>query len=109
MALLMHDFFCRNPNKMHHKILADRAKYLKEDEKGVDFMCREFEEVREMGVKMGVKMGMKVGREERDREVVANSVAEGLSLEQIANILKCPLTTVKKMVAQLNACKSASR
>ena len=69
--------------------------------KELTFMCREFDEVFEMGVKMG--------REEIDRKVVANSVAEGLSLEQIANILKCPLTTVKKMVAQLNACKSASR
>ena len=66
-------------------------------------MCREFDEVFEMGVKMGVK----IGREEIDREVVANSVAEGLSMEQIANILKCPLTTVKKMVAQLNDCKSS--
>ena len=105
LALLMHDFFCRNPNNMHHKILADRARYLKEDEEGVDFMCREFEEVREMGVKLGVKMG----REEREREIVANSVAKGRSLGEIADFLNCPLATVRKIVAQLNACKSASR
>ncbi len=67
-------------------------------------MCREFEEVWEMGMKMGVKMG----REESEREVVANSVAEGLSLEQIANILKCSLATVKKIVAQLHAGKSSA-
>ena len=101
----MHDFFCRNPNKMHHKILADMARYLKEDEEGVDFMCREFEEVREMGVKMGVK----IGREEQVREIVANSVAKGRSLEEIADFLNSPLATVRKIVAQLTDCQSASR
>ena len=70
----MHDFFCRNPYNMHPKILVDRARYLKVDEEGVAFMCREFEEVREMGVKMGVK-----------------------------------IAAVRKIVVQLNACKSASR
>ena len=105
----MHDFFCRNPNNMHHKILTDRARYLKEDEEGVDFMCREFEEVREMGVKMGMKMGVKIGREEQLREIVANSVAKGRSLEEIADFLNCPLAAVRKIVVQLNACKSASR
>ena len=101
----MHDFFCRNPNNMHHKILTDRARYLKEDEEGVDFMCREFEEVREMGVKMGVK----IGREEQLREIVANSVAKGRSLEEIADFLNCPLAAVRKIVAQLTDCQSASR
>ena len=105
----MHDFFCRNPYNMHPKILVDRARYLKVDEEGVDFMCREFEEVREMGVKMGMKMGVKIGREEQLREIVANSVAKGRSLEEIADFLNCPLAAVRKIVVQLNACKSASR
>ena len=90
----MHDFFCRNPYNMHPKILVDRARYLKVDEEGVAFMCREFEEVREMGVKMGVK----IGREEQLREIVANSVAKGRSLEEIADFLNCPLAAVRKIV-----------
>ena len=101
----MHDFFCRNPYNMHPKILVDRARYLKVDEEGVDFMCREFEEVREMGVKMGVK----IGREEQLREIVANSVAKGRSLEEIADFLNSPLAAVRKIVAQLSDCQSASR
>ncbi|MBO4295312.1 MAG: hypothetical protein J5863_00940 [Desulfovibrio sp.] len=64
-------------------------------------MCREFEEVWEMGVKMG--------RVEQLREIVANSVAKGRSLEEIADFLNCPLATVRKIVAQLKAGKSASR
>ena len=101
----MHDFFCRNPYNMHPKILVDRARYLKVDEEGVAFMCREFEEVREMGVKMGVK----IGREEQLREIVANSVAKGRSLEEIADFLNSPLAAVRKIVAQLTDCQSASR
>ena len=97
----MHDFFCRNPYNMHPKILVDRARYLKVDEEGVAFMCREFEEVREMGVK--------IGREEQLREIVANSVAKGRSLEEIADFLNSPLVAVRKIVAQLTDCQSASR
>ena len=69
--------------------------------KELTFMCREFDEVFEMGVKMG--------REEIDRKVVANGVAMGMPLEEIADVLDYPLSKVKKMVAQLKAGKSASR
>ena len=30
----MHDFACINPEDMHYKILADKTRYYKEDEKG---------------------------------------------------------------------------
>ena len=32
---LMHDFHCKKADDMKSKLLADRARYLKEDEKGV--------------------------------------------------------------------------
>ena len=39
----MHDFSCTKPQDMYYKILADRVRYFKEDEKGVLTMCREME------------------------------------------------------------------
>ena len=42
----MHDFSCTNAKDMHNKVLADRVRYFKEDERGVAIMCREMEIMR---------------------------------------------------------------
>lgn len=42
---LMHDFSCTNPDDMYYKILADRTRYYKEDEKGVVAMCKLVEDL----------------------------------------------------------------
>ena len=44
---LMHDFMCSNPDDMYSKHLAERAKYLKRDPKGVEIMCQVMEEMRD--------------------------------------------------------------
>ena len=45
IGLLMHDFSCKNPDDMHYKILADKTRYFKEDEKGVAAMCKIMEDL----------------------------------------------------------------
>ena len=47
LGKLMHDFRCTNPDDMNNKILADRARYFKEDEEGVAVMCKVIEDMRE--------------------------------------------------------------
>ena len=42
---LMHDFHCKKADDMKNKILAERARFLKEDEKGVKHMCRIMEQM----------------------------------------------------------------
>ena len=44
---LMHDFSCPNPADMNYKLMKDTTSYYKEDPKGVEVMCRAFEEVRD--------------------------------------------------------------
>lgn len=39
----MHDFSSTNPEDMYYKILADRVRYFKENEKEVLTMCKEME------------------------------------------------------------------
>lgn len=41
---LMHDFSCKNPDEMNYTLLRETAKYYKENPKGVEFMCKAFEE-----------------------------------------------------------------
>lgn len=42
---LMHDFACKNPDEMYFKVLADKTRYFKEDEKGVADMCKIMEDL----------------------------------------------------------------
>ena len=42
---LMHDFHCKKADDMKNKILAERTRYLKENEKGVKHMCRIMEQM----------------------------------------------------------------
>jgi len=43
---LMHDFSCTNPDDMNYKVLAEKARYFKQDEKGVAVMCKIMEDMR---------------------------------------------------------------
>lgn len=43
---LMHDFSCTNPDDMNYDALAKKARYYKQDEKGVATMCKIMEDMR---------------------------------------------------------------
>lgn len=43
---LMHDFSCTNPDDMNYETLAKKARYFKQDEKGVATMCKIMEDMR---------------------------------------------------------------
>ena len=43
---LMHDFSCSDPDDMLNKILADRTRYYKETEEGVEVVCKAMEDMR---------------------------------------------------------------
>ena len=57
LGRLMHDFFCTNPDDMHYEPLRERARYFKEDEKGVMIMSSASEELREEGRMEGRREG----------------------------------------------------
>ncbi|MBQ7706461.1 MAG: hypothetical protein IJT72_01625 [Lachnospiraceae bacterium] len=65
LGRLMHDFFCTDPNDMDNEVLAEKARYYKEDEEGVKKMCKVLEdmrnEVREQALAKGIKEGEKKG------------------------------------------------
>ena len=51
---LMHDFLCSDPDDMYTEILADKARYLKTDPKGVDIMCKMMEDLRAESIQRGI-------------------------------------------------------
>lgn len=74
LGKLMHDFSCTDARDMNYKILADRVRYFKEDEKGVKSMCGVLEEMRK-----------ETAKEER-MEIARRMLESGrLSCEEVAN------------------------
>ena len=82
LGKLMHDFSCTDAEDMHYKVLADRVRYFKEDEKGVTAMCKSMEEMR---------------KEERI-EMVQNLLLLGkLDYEEIAKVSNLTVDEVKAL------------
>ena len=82
LGLLMYDFACTNPNDMHYKILADKTRYFKEDERGVVAMCKIVEDLID-SEKKEIALRL-LSQNILSREQIAESV--GLDVE-IVNIL----------------------
>lgn len=94
LGLLMHDFSCSNPEDMHYKILADRARYFKQNEEGVKKVSKIMEEMaREFATEVAEEMA-----EEKLKAVVAKMLRSGkLSVEEIAEYSELPVDTVKEI------------
>ena len=57
LGRLMHDFSCTDAKDMYNKVLADRVRYFKEEERGVEIMCREMEIMRNQAHEEGIEKG----------------------------------------------------
>ena len=86
---LMHDFSCTNPEDMNYETLAKKARYFKQDEKGVAAMCKIMEDMRNEAVQNKAKKTaihlIKLGK---------------MSLEEIAEATELSLDTVKELENQ---------
>ncbi len=86
---LMHDFSCTDPDDMNYEVLAEKARYFKQDKEGVKSMCKMLEDMRNeaelnKAKKMAVRM-IKAGK---------------MSLEDIADYTELPLDTVRELESQ---------
>ena len=79
---LMHDFSCTNPDDMNFEALAKKARYFKQDEKGVTVMCKIMEDM----------------RNEKAKEIAIRMIKDGeLSLEKIALYSGLSIDEVKEL------------
>ena len=82
---LIHDFNCTNADDMNSELMANRTRYLKENPKGVNEMCKIMEDMRSESLK----------------EVALRMLTAGkYALEEIANISGLSLDEVKKLKAE---------
>ena len=85
---LMHDFSCTNPDDMNYEALAKRARYFKQDEKGVATMCKIMEDMRNEAAQ---KAELKNARETATRMIKKGK----MSLEEIAEYI--PLLSFEEL------------
>ena len=98
LGRLMHDFYCRNAKDMHSKILAKRVQELKETEKGVEFMCREMEQIYSEGIESGEKRGIEKGELKKAKETALSLAEMGMPVEKIAQAVRIGVETVQKWI-----------
>ena len=85
---LMHDFSCTNPDDMNYEALAKKARYFKQDEKGVATMCKIMEDMRNEAAQ---KAELKSARETAERLIKKGK----MTLEEIAECV--PLLSLDEL------------
>ena len=95
IGILMQDFSCTDPEKIHYKQLADRMRYFKEDEKGVAVMCKMMEDMRNEAASVA-ELAVK-------KKMARKLLIEGKrSLEAIAEFTELSLDEVEELAKQVN-------
>lgn len=95
LGKLMSDFFCTDPDDMHFRELADKARYFKQDEKGAASMCKVLEDMRNEVAKE-TEWQTKV-------DITLRLLKMGLSYEQIAEAANLTVEQVKEIAGQKTA------
>ena len=90
LGKLMHDFYCTDPKDMNYKILAERVRYFKEDEKGVATMCKAMEDMRNEAAREATKA--------KTVSIARRMLKSGkYTYEDIADILEISVDEVKAL------------
>lgn len=83
------DFTCTSAKDMYYEVLADRVHYFKEDEKGVEIMCKAMEDMRNEAAREAEKM--------KAIRMTRLMIEDGkLSYEDIAMYIELTLEEVEK-------------
>ena len=95
LGRLMHDMRCTEVEEMYYEELREEARYYKEDEGGIEKMCKLFEEVEQRGIETGKREGMLLGQQkgiEMTRIASIQSLMKNLnlSIEEAMEALSIP-------------------
>lgn len=106
---LMQDFFCKDPEDMHNKVLAERVNYLKNNREGVEKMCEIMEnlmkelnedfcnEAKAEGVKEGMEKGIKKGVKEGVNQTALSMIRKNFNVELISEITGLSVKEIKDL------------
>lgn len=95
LGLLMRDFACKEPEKMHYKELAERVEFLKRTKEGHDTMGDAMERL--------VKKYEKKAVEERSREIAMRMLEDGMEVALVARYAQLSEDEVRKLAGMRSA------
>ena len=93
LGLLMQDFFCSDPAKMHYPELAKRADFFKHENKGVRAMCEIMQKLQDEGRAEGEKLA--------DRRTASRMLAKGKSIEEIMELVDLSRAEIEELAQQM--------
>lgn len=82
---LMHDFSCWNPGDMRLDLMRETARYYKETQEGVEFMCKAFEETWQEGFERGIQQGIQQGMQRGVQQGMQQGEQQGKKSERLEN------------------------
>lgn len=98
LGRLMHDFRCTDAKDMYYKVLADRVRYFKEDEKGVASMCKAIEDMRN---EVAAEATAKATRETMINIARSMIAAGKLGHDEIAQYTSLMLSEIQQLAAEM--------
>ena len=101
MGLLMHDFFCTDPAKMHFPELAKRADFLKHNNKGVKAMCEIMQKLQAEGHAAGLAEGRLEGRLEERTSLALDMLRDKKPMDEIIKYSRLTPERIEELAQQL--------
>ena len=92
MGRLMHDFHCKSAADNRNDVLAKRVRELKETQEGVEYMCKEMDQIYQEGAVQGRKEGEMTAK----KNMAMSLAGMGLSAEKIAEAAKVSVQMVQE-------------
>ena len=101
----MHDFSTPDADEMYYTELARRVRFHKQDEKGVQTMCKIVEEygderaaeALQKGIELGEKKGIEIGAQNKSVETATNMIKKKYPVSDISEITGLPLENVLEL------------
>ena len=100
LGRLMHDLHCKDASDMNSKVLAERVRELKETQKGVEFMCREMEQIYSEGIEEGIEKGIEKGELKKAKDTALSMALDGMKIDKIAQYLKINPKLVQEWIGE---------
>ena len=96
----MHDLHCKDASDMNSKVLAERVRELKETQEGVEFMCREMEQIYSEGMEKGIEEGIEKGELRKAKDTALSMALDGMKIDKIAQYLKVNPKLVQEWIGE---------
>ena len=98
LGKLMHDFSTPNADEMYYNQLAERVKFFKQQEKGVDMASKIVEEYGDERAAEALKIGIEQGAQKKAIEAAKNFYKNGASIELIAKSLEMSIEQIQEIL-----------